>query len=321
MLKVICQNLKKRIWHFIYMPSNVANIKSGKVELSELITGLSNESEYYLIYQYGKVGSSTVYAYLKNLGLPTVHCHYLSSKSLEMRERLVMDPSIPRKVIGQRFFSNARYRIYQNFLVHDQEGKKLNIFIALREPEAFLKSVYFQQWTLFSELIRKEYGELSEANFTQFFNEKLTLLNEHLTSDISQEDFESLIISRNLDFGTRYIGHFVYRYMFWFQLELFENFNVSAEDFVPEKGFWSFESENVKGSIIRLEDFDNYLDSSLDKLLGENKVGEIQADNKNVGKNKKNYEFYSHLKQNAVIPNEIINHMKSGFSYDYFYEK
>lgn len=318
MIFSLYKNLKLRLWHFFFMPRNVANVTSGKVELTKLVNRLSRQTDYYLVYQYGKSGSSTVYDFFNRIGLTAIHCHHLNDKTLLLRELFAVDPQMPKKVIGQRFFSNTRYRVYQRFLLN-RNDKDVNIFISLREPEGFLKSVYFQQWRLFSELTQAKYGSLNEDKFIELFNESLQRIDDVLSDDIQQEQIEFLLFSEDLDFGTRCILHFIYGYVYWFELELFETFNINAADIHDQEGFWSFQKNNIKGCIVRVEDFNDSLNDSLKFLL--DKDVDVQLVNKNVAQDKLNFEYYEHLKKNAIIPKRVSALMESSFSYRNFYIK
>lgn len=317
MIASLYKNFKLRLWHFLFMPSNVSGVISGKVELTRLIERLSEKTHYYLVYQYGKCGSSTVSDFFNRLKLTTIHCHNLNDKTLKIRDVFAVDQEMPKKVAGQRFISNARYRIYQNFLFN-KYNKQVNIFISLREPEGFLRSMYFQQWKLFSLLTIAKYEVLDINKFTDFFNESLELVNKMVSDDAQQQEIESLMLCEDLDFGARCLLHFIYGYVYWFELELFEMFDISVDDICKQDGFWRFEKKNIKGSIIKVEDFDHSLNDSLKFLLGEEI--DISLENKNVAQDKANFEYYEYLKKNAVIPEKVSKLMKGSFSYSHFYK-
>lgn len=298
------------------MPPNVSNVINGKSDLANLVERLKGRSNYYLVYQYGKSGSSTVYDYFLRSNLCAIHCHNLNDKTLKMKELLAIHPEMPKKVSGQRFFSNARYRVYQRFLLGNA-NKNVNIFVSLRKPEGFLLSVYFQQWKLFSSLVNKKYNILSVENFTKYFNQSMQEIDEIIHDSISQHDIEEFILSDTLSFGTRNVLHLIYGYMYWFESELFDTFGLNESQLIEKKGFWSFQKNNVKGSIIRVEDFNESLNDSLKFLLDtEDKVSIVD---KNVAKSKPNFEYYEHLKQNAKISENVLGLMKNSFSYRFFY--
>ena len=316
MLYKLVKNIKLRIWHFLFMPTNVANVLTGKKSLSLLVDELSAKDEYFLVYQYGKSGSSTVYQYFKNLGLTTIHCHNLNDKTLKLREQIAIDATMPRKVSGQRFFSNARYRVYQAILVNNNAAD-IYMFISLREPIGFVRSVYFQQWSLFSVLTKRKFGELTPTRFCEYFNDLLIEITEYLDLEPDQQKIETLILSQAMSIGARCMLHFIYGYMYWFENELFEVFGLNSDDLKLEQGYWSFNKGNIRGSVIKVEDFDSALLKSVEGLL--NKDIKMPIVNQNVGSNKANHAFYSYLKENSHLPEVIVNVMKNSFSYRYFY--
>ena len=316
MKKNFFKKLKLRLWHFLYMPPNVSNIISGKNDLANLVERLKDRSSYYLVYQYGKSGSSTVYDYFLRSGFCAIHCHNLNDKTLKIKEFLAIHPQMPKIVSGQRFFSNARYRVYQRFLLGNTD-KDINIFVSLRKPEGFLLSVYFQQWKLFSSLVNTKYNALSVENFTEYFNESMSEIDGAIHQSISQRDIEELVLSDTLSFGTRNVLHLIYGYMFWFESELFDTFDLNESHLIEKQGFWHFQKKNIKGSIIRVEDFNQSLNDSLNVLLGT--TVEIPIVDKNVAKSKPNFEYYEHLKQKAKIPDSVLGLMENSFSYRFFY--
>ena len=94
-------------------------------------------------------------------------------------------------------------------------------------------------------------------------------------------------------------------------------FDIAENDLEYENGFWSFENKNIKGSIIKLEDFDASLESSLEKLLELSIDSKVES--RNISSDKEYTDYYSLLKSDIKIPNKIVDFMKSSFSYEKFY--
>ena len=122
----------------------------------------------------------------------------------------------------------------------------------------------------------------------------------------------------DIDFGVRSLLHLIYSYMFWFENELFEVFDVKPKDIKKKERFWTFNKKNIIGSIVKVEDFDSSLNVALKEIVDENLLGKIQ--NKNIADNKPNVEYYVHLKEFAEIPSQVVGMLKKSFSYQYFYE-
>ena len=309
--------LKLRLWHFLFLPQNVAGIKNGKKELSTIADQIKQAEMVYLVYQYGKSGSSTVYNYLFSKSQAVFHCHHLNIDNLNRTDGLYGHPDIPGKVMGQKVFSNARYRAYVNCL--ENCGPELRIFISLREPVGYLKSLFFQQWSLFSNLTKRKFSELTPRSYTQYFNDCMDFLansNDVFDSQLSVNQF---VKKDDIDIGVRIMADFISSYKFWFETELFEVFGLSHEDIKYRDGFWEFGEQKIKGVIVKLEDFNHGLHTALSTLTGDSVI--LDFGNKNVSAEKNNYEYYEYLKENASIPDKLLRNIKEGFSYSFFYNE
>ena len=171
------KKLKLRIWYFLCLPGNAANVLSRKKELSGICEKIREAETVFLIYQYGKSGSSTVYNYLLENGHTVIHCHHLNEQNLQITDALYTSRELPSKVTGQRLFSNSRYRAYRACL--DGYKPSIKVFVSTREPETYFKSVFFQQWHLYSSLAEKKYGELTPQSFTAYIEYCLSILDEY----------------------------------------------------------------------------------------------------------------------------------------------
>ena len=113
------------------------------------------------------------------------------------------------------------------------------------------------------------------------------------------------------------MAHSVRSYMSWFDVELFEVFDLSIDNIKFREGRWSFNKNGIAGVIIRLEDFNQQLDSTLSYLVNDNV--KIKVENKNVGAEKPNREFYAYLQEHIEIPKNLMGEIKRSFSYRHFY--
>ena len=257
-----------------------------------------------------------MYNYLCESGLTTVHAHNFNDKVLKMNELLSMSEAMPENKIGSFFFTNARYRIVHAILKNNPDAD-IRIFISLREPVAYLKSMYCQYWDWFSVITTKKYGKLTPDNFGRLFNENMAYIEKLVDKDIDQFELETLIISSSVPAHVRLTLYIIYNYIFWFENELFSMFDIAENDLEYENGFWSFENKNIKGSIIKLEDFDASLESSLENLLELSIDSKVES--RNISSDKEYTDYYSLLKSDIKIPNKIVDFMKSSFSYEKFY--
>jgi len=285
--------MKLRVWHFLFMPKNAANVLNGKRQLTRIAEKFSGVDKYFVVYQYGKSGSSSVSDYFSKAGLTTIHSHSFNDKVLKMNELLSLHNAMPINKMGSFFFTNARYRAFHAILKNSDKSD-IRIFISLREPEAYLKSMYCQYWDWFSVMTQERYKELTPESFCQLFMDTLMEIEQYIDENPTQSELEDLIVSAKLNVSARLLLYIIYNYIYWFENELFSMFDVSETELKYENDFWSFQNKNIKGVVI------NQVNVSSDKVYAE---------------------FYSFLKANMDVSNIIINLMKNSFSYKKFYNK
>lgn len=93
-----------------------------------------------LIYQMGKVGSSTVERSLKGIGRPVVHIHHLNPRTRAAVRRQHEEKGLP---------TPAHYRAADAVLRDLEQGRQLDVVTLVREPVSRNISAFFQNIRVF----------------------------------------------------------------------------------------------------------------------------------------------------------------------------
>jgi len=271
-----------------------------KVELQGFAQKFLDDSDLYFVYQYGKGGSSTTANTLQSHDCNAIHCHIINERVLRIRERLSAHKSTREHNRASYFVSNSRYRLYRTMF--EQRQAPVKIITTLREPDSFLKSVFFQQRTLFQHFIELQYGEFTLSNMITFFEEGL---KESLSwIEIFKSDESQLIecLSQTENIGFGFLAFLIYCYLYWFDNELFDFFNITKNELEKQDNFWYYERDNIKGAIVKLEDFDDGMTNAL-SFLSNMPIRGLNTINE--GERKKLGDWYKEFKESAKICDEI----------------
>lgn len=311
--------LKLRILFFIHMLPNYAEVLTGKRELKNIVNRVSaSDTELYLTYSYGKTGSSSVFSMLNAQFSAVFHCHYLSDEQFTMSEILVSNNCLSHDAIAQKIFSNARYHLYRTIVWRFlQEEKKIKLIITLREPFSYLRSNYFQNIRIFSDLCRVEYGEVNAERFSNYFQKSINICDRDICLLKTRSTMVTYINNHSVHIGARYMAYMIYSYIYFFEEEVFSIFGGGYDAIGFKDGYWFFNEGNISAVIVKLENFSSVLNSAL-KDITKSKV-DVSLANKNTAATKTNYDYYSYLKENTKIPKSIQNILKRSSSYKFFY--
>jgi|SRR5690606_2252081 len=98
-------------------------------------------SPYILIYQMGKVGSSSIYASLKAKGVPKVfHLHRMNPETTQKMKRTFLEQNLLAQFRTEQLFET----IYRKAI---QRRKKVKIITLVREPISRNISAFFENLT------------------------------------------------------------------------------------------------------------------------------------------------------------------------------
>ena len=225
-----------------------------------------------LIWQMGKVGSSTVYNSLhRHMRSSAIfHVHLLSERMLEKGE------------VYQRSIFQGNKAYLQNHCLREMmlesmgSGKKWKIISLVREPVGRNLSSFFQNLDLFFPR-----GSLQSSNL------------ENLPID-------SLIKAFFGDFDHE-------RPHEWFDQEIkgLLGLDVFSEEFPKSKGYKIYAGKNFDFLLLRMEDLDRTAHEAFTTFL---ELPEFKLYNKNVGSGKAYAKKYEELKKHIVFPKEYLDH-------------
>ena len=237
-----------------------------------------------LVYQMGKVGSSSIYAsLLKQYPGVVLHSHLFSRDNKDSKIRYlyqwVMSKSKPLKIITLGLSCKCN-----NFQWVMSKSKPLKIITLTREPVGRNVSAFFQNF-------ERETGV------------------PYARSSFSIEELK---------------GHFLSNYdheipLKWFDKHVLANFGVDvfATPF-PENGVCTYSENNVEILIMRVEIDDDLKAVAVADFLG---LAGFELNNINIGEAKDYSVTYKAFKQEVKLPVDYIDRMCDSKYFNHFYGK
>ena len=248
---------------------------------------LSNSRNVIIVYQMGKVGSSSIYKMLKNKKLvaPVFQVHFLSNKGIENTEKYFQGLYKPKK--GALEIN----KMLCKELAKSFNKKNWKIISLVRDPIARAISDFFQNVeSYYPELIKKN-GALD-----------LTLTNRHLQKLFDEFD-------EKMDYASN-----------WFDKELNTVFNIDiySYPFNKTEGFGIIKNGSVEVLLFTLEKLNDCYQNAIFDLIG---VSGMRLVNVNIGAKKKFADSYKYIKQNLRLPNQVCKKIYSTKSAKHFYSE
>ena len=236
-----------------------------------------------LVYQMGKVGSSTVVRTLEGLDAigPVVHVHNLAPEKVsENVETLRANPGyLPKHVVTSLTLANKNWGSFP-----------CKIITLTREPVGRAISFAFEDW-------RRQLSDVPN----------LRALDPDRMIDLVMEKLQPG--SPHADPGQ------------WFKRELESVFGIDAMS-VPydfEQGYVTLSHGPVDVLVIRMEDLNRSLEAGLSNFYDLD-PGDIQVRQANTGKNKKYASLLAEVKERFTIPPSMSKRIWSTDYSKHFYE-
>lgn len=234
-----------------------------------------------LIYQMGKVASTSIFQSLKQAGIkPVFHTHIMfpSPESREyFDERSIQIPNIK----FSRILLKKKGAFLYNSLI--AKNKNLKIISLTREPIAWNISYFFHNF-------ETETGKKPDES--QFTTQELV--------DIFLKYFPH---SRPLD---------------WFddQLKTYLKIDVYGYPFPKDSGVLTIHKDNVDLLLLKLETTDRVKEKAIAEFLG---LKEFRLVRTNVGEDKNYRDMYKEFKQSLKLPLSYVEEMCSSKYFNHFY--
>lgn len=238
-----------------------------------------------LVYQMGKVGSSTVYKSLKKASLPNpiFHLHFLSDDLLKHRET------------HQKAGVHIPYHIILGEAIHRKMAKKpkteYKIISLVRDPIAYVVSNVFQNPHFASQNIKIDGGSI-EPNKVRLY----------LTEMLSEPD------------AFKYVNE-------WFDRELKSVFaiDVFAEPFRVNLGYTIYRGAYAEALVIRLEDLSQKGPEAVAKFLGLDSPLSLKQTNSRSQSDEA--DTYQRVKKEIGISKDLCREIYSSKFAKHFYNE
>lgn len=241
-----------------------------------------------IIYQMGKVGSSTVLNSLKNVDLPNPvhHVHFLSHNGIKNAEKYFLrlkNPIIPHHIKLSKILRKK---------IDKTKDRRWKIITLIREPIGRDISDFFENVETQHPNLIDENGNVKKSQAIEFLQKKFM----------------------NYDELTNYTCT-------WFDKELKIAFNIDiyAYPFNHRKGFTIIRNKNIEILILKLEDIDRSFNNGVKEFLNLNCY--IKMLKANVAKDKKYSIAYKYVLKNIVIPKPVCIKIYSSKYANHFYSE
>lgn len=235
-----------------------------------------------LVYQNGKVGSSTLWHSILDVGIECAHLHYIGKD--EMVQYLICDQNDYENLAERMTFHNEK-ELINDYICKLRERKPLKIITLVREPISVDISTVFQfLWTDY--------------------------LDRYLIKGDS--NFSTAILELILKFKNRLFN--------WFDTELNNLFGIDIYDypFDKDKGYTYIEKDGLEIIVLQLEKLQQ-LEKLVGHFIGRENF-KIKTYNQAV--NKEYRFIYNSFLKEIKLPKEYIDfYYNNNSSMDYFYSK
>jgi len=251
-----------------------------------------------LIYQMGKVGSSTIQRSLDalNLGMPIFHVHYLSKKRVEDLEKE-----------RRRYFGTEKYGLLKRPWLYQYLGKALN------------EKFDGQKWKIIS-LTRDPIAR----NLSAFFeNLEFTPVSESGGYWVKSDYYRISPLKVNIDNLESLISLFFDRLYHESPLEFFDRelnkvfgIDVYSSAFPRSEGYKIYVGEKADALVIRLENLNRCAQLAFKEFFNTDRVNLMGS---NIGSEKEYATLYSRFKDDIRLPESYINRMYRSKFVQHFY--
>lgn len=259
-----------------------------RLRYREFRSALESGKKPLVIYQMGKVGSSTIVNSLQRLPVDYhIHqVHVLTHDWIEKVHRQYMHASAVqgRPIIEPHILSSMYVR---EKLDCPAPADKWKVISLVRDPIARNISCFFQAFHIYFPEYGKhlEDGGLDTGTLLKVFHEKF---QEHETP------------------------------LIWFETHMEPVFGIDvyAEPFAKEKGFRIYRNDHAELLVLRMEDIDLCAREAFREFLG---IEDFVVAPKNITGNKGYSSLYGKFKEEVVISHEMLDHMYASRYMRHFY--
>ena len=249
-----------------------------------------------LVFQMGKVGSTTVVRSLEAAGLDMAvyHAHVLTQDAMAKVEKAYRRHFAQMSLVPHHLWKSQylRKQIDRGL----EEGKRWKVVTLARDPVIRNVSAFFQNLDVEPVGSHHRYRIRSKYNF-------------EVTLGIKDIDRLVELFIETLDHDTPLI---------WFDSQLKAVFGVDvfSSDFPTSTGYKIYEGGVVDVLVLRLEDLDRCARDAFQEFLG---LEEFTLKSANVGDEKPYYTIYREFLDSAVLPDSYLDRMYASKYARHFY--
>lgn len=237
-----------------------------------------------LVFQMGKVGSSSVARVLEELEYgPILHVHALSQTGIDHAvslQRKSISPGLPQHLVLSR-------ALRRNL---DAIQRPVRIITLTREPISRVVSFVFQDW-------KKKLPEMDASGSVD-----PGLVRERIIKILSGHN-------GNSDPGL------------WFEQELKGCFGIDvfSRPYDFDRGYAIYENDRAKVLLIRLEDLNRSMGSALSTFLGRD-LHDVDSAGANLGEDKRYAAALAEAKETLDVPDDVLAKVVGTRYFKHFYE-
>jgi hypothetical protein len=259
---------------------------------------IAKQEQLILVYQMGKVGSSTVVRSLKAHNLPAINVHTFDPFFLKRGQKIF---KAEFKATGAQAITLWDQQLIRRRLRYVHRREPIKIITLVRDPVARNISHFFQWPNMIMEPVNGGF---------------------HLRSPVFKYDrtFESDTVEKELAklFMTKFKLHD--RPLIWFDKELKPNFQIDVyrSEFPKEKGYGIFRNGNTEVMVIKLEKLNAVARKAFKTFLG---IESFELNVVNIGQEKKTSELYRRYLEDIKLPVDYLDGMYNSKYCNHFYGK
>ncbi|MBL0712169.1 MAG: glycosyltransferase, partial [Desulfosarcina sp.] len=239
----------------------------------ESLTSCGAEFSPVIIYQMGKVGSTSVMNSLNRIGIPNQHIHRLSWQGIQQAEeryRLSGTTQIPQRI--------RRYRAFREFIENRRHDTRWKIITMVRDPLSRLISCIFQNLDFIIPKVLK----LKNAA------EQIKLIENHIGKylrDFNESDDDACS---------------------WFDTELKDvfGFDIFSTPFNKQRGYTIYRTNNADILALRIEQLSICAGEAFSEFLT---IDNFPLATANTISEKPYYSLYKQFLSKFIIPEDQLN--------------
>ncbi len=250
-----------------------------------------------LVYQMGKVGSSSVVKSIESKKIPVYNVHTFNPFFLDRTEdqfKKLWEPNgpLPRTLWDQQYFSGY---------VKKKKNSPFKIVTLVRDPVARNISHFFQYPNIILEKIDSGYHIRSLR-----YNYDKILISESIDKELSE------LFLKNMD------NHF--RPLVWFDEELKINFGIDvySKEFPKERGYAIYRKSNAEVLLIKLEMLNEVFRPAMKEFLD---IDDIELINENIGEKKESADMYKQFLSSFHLSEKYLGDLYNSKFSNHFYTK